>query len=76
MRCQLNVTLLKAVLQIHQAVALLDDHISRANNGSNTLNTAIEELALQEKLLWKRNQVIALIAAFCASSQLVRTPCA
>ena len=74
MRCQLNVTLLKAVLQIHQAVTLLDDHISRENSGSNTLNTAMEELALQEKLLWKRNQVTALIAAFCVSSQLVHTP--
>jgi len=63
MRCQLNVTLLKAVLQIHEAVAVMDD-FSCENSVSDIMEVAIKELNLQEELRWKPNQVTSLFAAF------------
>ena len=65
MRCQLNVTLLKAVLQIHQAVAVMDD-FSRENSVSDIMDAAVKELDLQKELRWKANQVTSLFAAFYA----------
>ena len=72
MRCQLNVTLLKAVLQIHQAVAVIEES-SCGRSVSNIMEVAMKELELQEELRWKQNQVTALVDAFCASLQLVDT---
>ena len=72
MRCQLNVTLLKAVLQIHLVVAVMDE-FSCGKSVSNIMEVAVEELDLQEELRWKQNQVTALLAVFCASLQLVDT---
>ena len=74
MRHRLNVTLLKAVLQIHQVVALMDDQRSRGNSAPNMMDFAVAELEVEEEIRWKRNQVTALVAAFCASLQLVDTP--
>ena len=66
MRCQLNVTLLKAVLQIHEAVAVMDD-VSRRNSVSDIMEVAVKELDLQEELRWKPNQVILLFVVLYAS---------
>ena len=61
MRCQLNVTLLKAVLQIHEVVALVDQQLPREYAGSQVVDTAMAEVELLENLRWKQNQVAALI---------------
>ena len=74
MRCQLNVTLLKAVLQIHQIVALMDDQLSRGNSEPKMMDFAVPELEVEEEIRWKENQVTALVAAFCAFLLLVDTP--
>ena len=57
MRCHLNVILLKAVLLFHEAVALLEDQLSRGYSDSNTLDAVMTKLALQQ---WKLNQVMSL----------------
>ena len=67
MRCQLNVTLLKAVLQIHEMVALLEERFARGHADSQVMATALAEANVLENLRWKQNQVIALIAAFDVS---------
>ena len=64
MRCKLNVTLLKAVLQIHQAVALMDGQLSHVNTSSALMDIAVAELEVEEELRWKQKQVMALIAVF------------
>ena len=66
MRCQLNVTLLKAVLQIHEAVAVMHD-FSCGNSVPDIMEVAVKELNLREELRWKPNQVTPLFAAFYAS---------
>ena len=74
MRCQLNVTLLKAVLQIDQVVALMDDQLSRENSGPKMMRFAVAELEVEEEIRWKQNQVTAVGVACCASLQLVDMP--
>ena len=66
MQCQLNVTLLKAVLQIHEAVAVMDD-FSCENSVSDIMEVAVKELDLQEELRWKPNQVTSLFVVLYAS---------
>ena len=63
MRCQLNVTLLKAVLQIHEVVALVDQQLPHERTGSQVVDAAMAEVELLENLRWKQNQVAALINA-------------
>ena len=74
MRCKLNVTLLKAVLQIHQLVAVMDDQLSRGNSDPKIMDFGVAELAVEEEIRWKQNQVTAMVVALCASLQLVDTP--
>ena len=62
MRCKLNVTLLKAVLQINQAVALMDDRLSNVDTRSALMDVVVAELEVEEEIRWKQKQVIALIA--------------
>ena len=63
MRCQLNVTLLKAVLQIHAVVTLMEERLARGHVGSQVMAIALTEADVLENLRWKQNQVVALIAA-------------
>ena len=63
MRCQLNVILLKAVLQIHEVVALVDQQLPHKHTGSRVVDTALAEVELLENLRWKQNEVAALINA-------------
>ena len=66
MRCQLNVTLLKAVLQIHQTVAVMNEFLC-GNSVSDIMEVAVKELNLQEELRWKPNQVTSSFVVFHAA---------
>ena len=59
MQSQLNVTLLKAVLQAHEIVTTMEQHVSREWIHARKMNAVVEEVKLQNVLQWKQNQVLA-----------------
>lgn len=61
MNADLNVTLLKAMLQVHELVMLTEDELLRAKNGSHTANPMTTELKFRKDLIWKQKQVPACI---------------
>ena len=60
MRCRLNVTLLKAVLKMHEVVALVEKQLSYEHTGPHVVDAAMAEVDLRGKLRWKENQVSQL----------------
>ena len=64
MRTQLNVTLLKAVLQTHELVASMEKQESREHFDSHGMDAAMAEVKLRKDLRWKQNQVSACINLF------------
>ena len=61
MEMQLNATLLKAVLQVHDCIKLTEDSLSLENTGPHSLKTAMAEVKVKEKLKWNQKQVTAFI---------------
>ncbi len=67
MQGQLNVTLLKAILQVHELVALAEGPLSREHTRPRTMNVATAEVKLRKNLNWKQNEVPARIDTFSHS---------
>ena len=61
MRSQLSATLLKAVLQVHEIVATMDQHLSRDLIAAHGMDAVVEELKLRTDLKWKQKQVSVFI---------------
>ena len=59
MRSQLNVILLKAVLQAHEMVTTTEQHVSSEWINAQKMDAVVEEVKLQKVLQWKQNQVSA-----------------
>ena len=61
MEMQLNATLVKAVLQVHDSIKLTEESLSLENTGPHSLKTAVAEVKLKEKLKWNQKQVTAFV---------------
>ena len=64
MRSQLNVTLLKAILQVHNLVTLTEEQLSCQNADSQIMDAALTEVESKKEFKWKQNQVPNSIDTF------------
>ena len=60
MQSQLSAILLKAMLEVHEIVATMHEHLSPEFIAAYEMNAVVEEVKLQKDLQWKQNEVSEL----------------
>ena len=68
MRSQLSGTLLEVVLQVHEIVATMDQHLSREFIAAHGMDAVVEEVKLRTDMKWKQNQVSVFVNVTLHSS--------
>ena len=63
----MNVTLLKAILQVHNLVTLTEEQLSCPNADSQIMDAALTEVESKKEFKWKQNQVPNSIDTFSKS---------